>query len=460
MFLVAFVILALAATSKIYVNYNMMGNNITNASWINATNFSGGIDCSDIVGNPDTDFCTDADTGAAEVDPRWSGNYTAFNDSWSTTWNSTYDALVSGNASWNETRGQELYIELGDTFGGDVYGTYDNIILDCSDVEGIGLDCQGELLKIAWSEVTLADFNVTDCADNNVLKVSGADWACEADVDTTITEVDPLWAVNYSNFNDSWSTTYNSSYLESYTEYDPAWATNYSAFNDSWATTWNSTYDAYIVADSAGLWDALDTPADINAADITDDDTYALVAGETFTGDLNTSAFNHSGCGTNQILKVSGINWICAADADTADTTCDTGDAACTFDDDTMDLSAMTFTNSLLWGNLTGYDLNVDWSGGGKLGGANITDNTLTGTQIAELTDADISNTLTCSILTDDDTYALVAGETFTGDVTVTGWTNSTDVNTSNAVYTQLICFNMACTRNITDNSTNVIIYG
>jgi len=234
--------------------------------------------------------------------------------------------------------------------------------------------------------------------------------------------------------------------LESYTEYDPAWATNYSAFNDSWATTWNSTYDAYIVADSAGLWDALDTPADINAADITDDDTYALVAGETFTGDLNTSAFNYTGCADDYILKVSGINWGCEVDDTGTDTTCDTGDQTCTFDDDTIDLFGVTFTNTLHGGNITA--------------------DSLSGTQIAELADADISNTLTCSILTDDNTYVTVAGDTMGGDITMGAndilgatWVNSTNMNVSTEIYATVICGNAACTDNITYNGSSWIIY-
>lgn len=55
--------------------------------------------------------------------------------------------------------------------------------------------------------------------------------------------------------------------------------------------------------------------------------------------------------------------------------------------------------------------------------------NCIGGTEISELADGDISNTLTCSALTDDDTYALVAGETFTGVIY-----SSKDINTSGSV--------------------------
>ena len=47
----------------------------------------------------------------------------------------------------------------------------------------------------------------------------------------------------------------------------------------------NITYIT-IYENTTNYWDALDTPADINAADITDDNTYLQVAGDTMTGIL------------------------------------------------------------------------------------------------------------------------------------------------------------------------------
>jgi len=54
-------------------------------------------------------------------------------------------------------------------------------------------------------------------------------------------------------------------------------------------TKLNSSIDArsgLLNVNSSDYWDSLNTPSDINAADITDDNTYALVAGETFTGNV------------------------------------------------------------------------------------------------------------------------------------------------------------------------------
>ena len=56
----------------------------------------------------------------------------------------------------------------------------------------------------------------------------------------------------------------------------------------------NAVIDASTISsqsvNSSGYWDALDSPSDINTADITDDNTYVTVAGDTMTGNLSTSA--------------------------------------------------------------------------------------------------------------------------------------------------------------------------
>jgi hypothetical protein len=94
----------------------------------------------------------------------WSGNYSLFNNSWSTTYNATYDAKVTDNQSWNQTLGDSIYYPL-----------------------------QNNPLGY-WND-TYAAFNKTYA-------------------DTLYTGIgEPLWSSNYSLFNDSWSSTYNSSYL-------------------------------------------------------------------------------------------------------------------------------------------------------------------------------------------------------------------------------------------------------
>ena len=78
----------------------------------------------------------------------------------------------------------------------------------------------------------------------------------------------------------------------------PTAATNFSQQNVSHA----ATADYATTSGSADTWDGLDTPADINTGDLTDDDTYVEVAGDTMTGDLellnagdNTAITIHGG---------------------------------------------------------------------------------------------------------------------------------------------------------------------
>ena len=87
---------------------------------------------------------------------------------------------------------------------------------------------------------------------------------------------------------------------------------------------------------SSDYWDGLNDPSDINAADITDDNTYIAV-GDTFGGDVS---------GTYDALDV--VN-----------------------------------TQGITWGNISaGWSLNQAWTG--SLGGGNLTTGTVTSTQIAD----------------------------------------------------------------------------
>lgn len=60
--------------------------------------------------------------------------------------------------------------------------------------------------------------------------------------------------------------------------------------NDPWLET---TQESSLNTNSSGWWDNLNSPSDINAADITDDNTYATTSGDTFTGNVNISATNN-----------------------------------------------------------------------------------------------------------------------------------------------------------------------
>ncbi len=59
--------------------------------------------------------------------------------------------------------------------------------------------------------------------------------------------------------------------------------------DDIYGTSVTNITHLTIYQNYSDYWDALDTPADINTADITDDNTYVTVAGDTMTGNLNVT---------------------------------------------------------------------------------------------------------------------------------------------------------------------------
>jgi len=99
-----------------------------------------------------------------ETDPYWALNYSAFNSSWSATFNSTYDAKpnstfnatydakVSYNASWNETRAGVLFHPLN-KLNSAWTGTLDwnNISLRSLNIAWTGF--------LGWGNLTGYDFN-------------------------------------------------------------------------------------------------------------------------------------------------------------------------------------------------------------------------------------------------------------------------------------------------------------
>lgn len=143
------------------------------------------------------------------------------NSSLTNTYNSTYDALVTDNASWNEAMARGIFALTGE--GGNA----------------------------SWNE---------SHADTLYYSITNPD-------SFIATETDPKWSANYSTvaFNNSgyynitaqtcnvWDgyssfpTLYeaNISDLKSYllVEADPTWNANYTLFNASWSTTYNATYD-------------------------------------------------------------------------------------------------------------------------------------------------------------------------------------------------------------------------
>ena len=77
-------------------------------------------------------------------------------------------------------------------------------------------------------------------------------------------------------------------------------------------TKGNNTYinteeESSLDVNRSDFWDDLNTPADINASDITDDGTYVKVSGDNMTGNLNMSDNNISGIDTITATDYVGI---------------------------------------------------------------------------------------------------------------------------------------------------------
>ena len=76
-----------------------------------------------------------------------------------------------------------------------------------------------------------------------------------------------------------------------------------SEFDFTYTTPIN--YSTIATVNSSDFWDALDTPGDISTGDLTDDDTYVEVAGDTMTGNLE---INDAGDDTSIILHGGDTN--------------------------------------------------------------------------------------------------------------------------------------------------------
>src|SRR3989339_102381 len=117
-----------------------------------------------------------ANTQYASIsEPLWSANFTAYNSSWSSTFNSTYDG-------YNST----------------------------------------ELIKDWNSTGYIKNWNNTGLIIN--------------------------WSTSLTNDNTSWNESYADTQYSSISE--PLWSANFTAYNSSWSSTFNSTYDGY---NSTGL---------------------------------------------------------------------------------------------------------------------------------------------------------------------------------------------------------------
>lgn len=155
-----------------------------------------------------------------EVDPLWSSNYSLFNDSWSSTYNSTYNALVSDNQTWNETRANSLYYLLTNpaSYWNSTFALFNKSYADT---------LYAAIDEPLWSGNDTSVARIGDCSVNEFVQnttTTGVECAAPS-----ITETDPRWSGNATAvFNET------------------LWSGNYSLFNTSWSSTYNSTYDAKV----------------------------------------------------------------------------------------------------------------------------------------------------------------------------------------------------------------------
>ncbi len=265
-----------------------------------------------------------------EIDPLWASNFTAYNESWSSTYNLTYHQYNSSGLikDWNSTG---LIINWSDSFldtdkldgydssffmplNNSVFGQFDfnggwtsnglsiiggaiyaqtgyfytlnsisvnNLQINGSLVPEIGYHNQFDLgnSSLRWRDLYLG----RNAYVGNNLGVSGSinstgdicieGGNCLSGVLTSETDSlayngslyltsNPFGYYNSTtlpvgNYEDAWinDTFYNKTqsddrYLQSYTETDPFWSGNFSLYNSSWSSTYNSTYHQY---NSSGL---------------------------------------------------------------------------------------------------------------------------------------------------------------------------------------------------------------
>jgi hypothetical protein len=114
-------------------------------------------------------------------------------------YNSTYDAKISDNVSWNESYADTKYASIG-------VGA-DNASWNQSFADTLYYSINNPFGYINYTTGNTTDEIFSVCNNNTFSTIS-----------------EPLWSANYSAFNISWSSTYNSSYLTAETD----WNGNYS----------------------------------------------------------------------------------------------------------------------------------------------------------------------------------------------------------------------------------------
>lgn len=245
-----------------YYFYNSTGDIVASVDKLGHLNVTGNIEtpldvyiggdikCSDCIDDADVSDTLTASTWDGETDQA--------------------DLNVNRSAYWDELDSpsdinagditdDNTYIAVGDNFGGDVSGTYDSIsVIDTAGLTW-GNISSGWNLNVGWTGL-LGYGNLTTCGDDEILKMDGASWNCEAEAGGTQEQAQD-WVL--PSIGGEEGITYN---------YDDA--NNYS----------NITFDCSEVTDSAG--DHLECSGE----DLVVSDDFVKNTGDTMTGNLDMDA--------------------------------------------------------------------------------------------------------------------------------------------------------------------------
>ena len=142
---------------------------------------------------------------AAETDPRWTANYTAFNATWSNTFNATTNQTI--------TNALNAIASIGEPNWNANYSTF--------------------LTHINWNQVMNGTLAKSSELNNGTY--------------ANVPETDPYWRLNYTNMQNPCTPNFvtgiytNGTFIcgtvEQASETDPYWTANYTAFNSTWSYT-------------------------------------------------------------------------------------------------------------------------------------------------------------------------------------------------------------------------------
>jgi len=236
LFLIAFILFVnVNFISAEYGVNKIQGNGVTvttlnnNTYYVNGTFLDAGgyylyNDTTSIYFN-DTRLNETIDARASAGEVLWSANYTLFNSTWSSIYNSTY------NDAWKYVTNGTFY-PIGNPSG----------------------------------FFNLSDFDIADYYPLvNPYSYYNS---------TTLPSTETLWNANYSLYNVSWSSIFNQTYHDAWkyttnnsfypytsnpfgylnTSSEALWSANYSLFNDTWSSVYNASY--YLVTNPFGFYNS------------------------------------------------------------------------------------------------------------------------------------------------------------------------------------------------------------